>query len=136
VAMEGTAFLLLLPFGVRMLRKGFCRIGALVLVVMLLAAFAKFNHFALADSTHSHLDMLFSLVMLLEMVAGIAFYVRSARVKSGCALDAFSGFAHFMLPLQQALPTYFRSSPSLRLSKWSPAWLGKAGRLSCCKQGG
>ena len=36
------------------------------------AASATRNHFALADKTLSHLDVLFTLVMLLEIVAGLA----------------------------------------------------------------
>lgn len=136
VAMEVTAFLLLLPLGIRMLQKGLCRIAALAIVVMLLAASAKHNHFALADNTHSHLDQLFSLVMLLEMVAGVAFYVRSARGKGGFVLDPFCGFAHFMLPLQQALPTYFLLVAFAAPFKVEPSLVGKGRPFELLQAGG
>lgn len=109
VAFEYTSLLLLFPLGLRMLRKGIWRIAALCCVVLMLAASANSNHFALADSSQSHLDKLFTMVMLLETVAGVAFYVRSARSNRGGSFrsGAFSGFAHLILPLQQALPAYF-----------------------------
>jgi len=136
VAMEVTAFLLLLPLGVRMLQKGIYRIAGLLFVVMLLAPAAMHNHFALADSSHSHLDILFSLVMLLEMVAGVAFYVRSARVKGGYAFDAFSGFAHFVLPLQQALPTYFLLVAFAAPFQVEPTLVGKGRPFELLQAGG
>jgi len=136
VAMEVTAFLLLLPLGIRMLQKGLCRILALSCIVLLLASSAMHNHFALADNTHSHLDQLFSLVMLLEMVAGIAFYVRSARGKGGYVLDAFSGFAHFMLPLQQALPTYFLLVAFAAPFQVEPSLVGKGRPFELLQAGG
>jgi len=136
VAVEVTACLLLLPLGYRMLQKGFCRVAGLLLVVLLLAASAKHNHFALADSSLSHLDMLFSLVMLLEMVAGVAFYVRSARVKGSYAWDAFTGFAHFMLPLQQALPAYFLLVAFAPPFKVEPSLVGQGRPFELLQAGG
>lgn len=136
VSMEVAGFLLLLPLGIRMLQKGLRRIAALVLVVMLLAMSATHNHFALADSSHSHLDMLFSFVMLLEMVAGVAFYVHSARGKGAFALDAFSGFAHFMLLLQQALPTYFLLVAFAAPFKVEPSLVGKGRPFELLQAGG
>lgn len=125
VAVEVTALLLLLPLGFRILQKGRCRIAMVMLVVLLLTASASLNHFALAETSLSHLDILFSLVMLLEIVAGVAFYVRSARVKGSYVWDAFTGFAHFMLPLQQALPAYFLLVAFAPPFKVEPSLVGK-----------
>lgn len=107
VAIEATSCLLLLPLGCRILQMGLLRVLTVAVIATLLAASAARNHFALADKSLSHLDMLFSLVMLLEIVAGVAFYIRSAKGKESFVFDAFTGYAHIMLPLQQALPTYF-----------------------------
>lgn len=107
IGIEVTSCLLLLPLGLRLLQKGLFRVVTVAVVATLLAGSATRNHFSLADKSLSHLDMLFSLVVLLEIVAGVAFYINSAKGKGSYVFDAFTGFAHFMLPLQQALPTYF-----------------------------
>jgi len=107
VGIEVTSCLLLLPLGWRLLQKGLFRVLTVAVITTLLGVSACRNHFSLADKSLSHLDVLFSFVILLEIVAGVAFYINSAKGKGNYVFDAFTGFAHFMLPLQQALPTYF-----------------------------
>jgi hypothetical protein len=136
VAVEITALLLLLPLGFRILHKGIWRITALTLVVLLVVAFARSNHFALADTSLSHLDMLFSLVMLLEIVAGVAFYVRSSTAKGGYAWDTFTGFAHCILPLQQALPAYFLLVAFAPPFTAEPSLVGKGRPFELLQAGG
>lgn len=136
VALEVTACLLLLPLGARMLQKGLFRVLTVAVIVTLLAGSARRNHFALADATHSHLDMLFSLVFLLEIVAGVAFYINSAKSKECHNFDAFTGFAHLMLPLQQALPTYFVLVAFAPPFQVEPSLVGKGRPFEMLQAGG
>jgi hypothetical protein len=107
VAFESVGCLLLLPFGYRLARRGFRQVMALLPIVFGMVMVATRNRFSLAGPEYGHLDMLFSLVMLLEMWAGIAFLYRSSHAAQSQSDDVFSTFAHIMLPIQQSLPTYF-----------------------------
>lgn len=107
VAVEITGLLLLLPLGCRILGKGLYRVAALIANVSVLTYVAYCHRFALADLHQEYLDILFSLGVLLEIAAAAAFLVRSFRMSGSYSWDAFTGFAHFMLPMQQALPTYY-----------------------------
>lgn len=136
VAIEVTSCLLLLPLGCRMLQKGLFRVLTVAVIVTLLAGSATRNHFALADKSLSHLDVLFSLVMLLEIVAGVAFYIRTWKGKGGYVFDAFTGFAHFILPLQQALPTYFLLVAFAPPFQVEPSLVGKGRPFELLQAGG
>jgi hypothetical protein len=125
VAVEITGLLLLLPLGCRILRKGLHRVGLLVVNVSVLAYLAYCHHFALADHPQVYLDVLFSLSVLLEIAAALAFLVRSFGMSSSYSWDAFTGFAHFMLPIQQTLPTYFLLVAFAPPFKVEPALVGK-----------
>lgn len=107
VAFEAVACVLLLPFGWRMVRS--CSRQLIVLPILILGQIfiASRNHFSLAGPDLRHLDILFSLVMLLEMWAGITFLYRSSHSGTCESAEAFSSFAHIILPIQQSLPTYF-----------------------------
>lgn len=136
VAIEVTSLLLLLPIGYRILQKGLCRVAGLMVVAVLAVTIAQFNHLALADSTHSRLDKLFSLVMLLEMIAGLAFYVRSSRMKGSDTVEVFTGFAHLFLPFQQALPSYFLLVAFAPPFTVEPALVGKGRPFEVLQVGG
>lgn len=136
VAIEVTSCLLLLPLGCRILQKGLFRCLTVAVIGTLLAASATRNHFALADKTLSHLDVLFTLVMLLEIVAGVAFYIRSAKGKGCYVFEAFTGFAHFILPLQQALPTYFLLVAFAPPFQVEPTLVGKGRPFELLQAGG
>lgn len=80
---------------------------ALCLAGILAAAFlSTCNRLALADPGAEHLDVLFSLVRLLESLAALAFFVRTCSLGSGSG-GCFTSFAHALLPVQQCLGAYF-----------------------------
>lgn len=134
VALEVSSMLLLLPLGYRMFHQGCHRIMAFIFACVVLALAAKYNHFALAGDS-PNLDVLFSLVMLLETAAAVAFYVRSSKSKFG-ALEAFNGFAHFLLPLQQALPAYFLIVAFAPPFQVEPSLVGKGCPFELLQAGG
>lgn len=73
---------------------------------------AATNHLAIAGPEAVHLDVLFAFAVLLEVAASAAFLVRAVGMPRAASLhglqgNAFSTFAHLLLPLQQLLPTYF-----------------------------
>lgn len=136
MALEITAFLLLLPLGLSVFRTGVWRIMGFQIAVGVLASAAMFNHFSLAGSKASHLDALFSMVMLLETAAAVAFYVRSTKVKAYYALEAFSGFAHVFLPFQQALPAYFLAVAFAPAFQVEPSLVGKGYPFELLQAGG
>merc|ERR1719440_1917110 len=117
-----------------MFHQGCHRIMAFIFACVVLALAAKYNHFALAGDS-PHLDALFSLVMLLETAAAVAFYVRSTKSKSG-ALEAFNGFAHVVLPLQQALPAYFLIVAFAPAFQTEPSLVGKGCPFELLQAGG
>jgi len=66
------------------------------------------HHLAVADSKDSHLDMLFSFMVLLELAAAAAFLARTVRSMADTGpRSTFATFAHLVLPLQQLLLAYF-----------------------------
>jgi hypothetical protein len=107
MAAEVTASLLLLPLGYQVVLKGFRHLVLVLFLVMIMLGLAGSNHFALAGPHNDHLDVLFSFIVLLEVMASAAFLFRSGYMGTGHTKVAFAGFAHFLLPLQQAMPTYF-----------------------------
>jgi hypothetical protein len=107
MAAEVTAFLLLVPLGYQVLLKGMRHLACVFVAILLCLGLACTNHFALAGAHMNHLDVLFSFIVLLEVLAAVSFLIRSGYMGSGHTKVAFAGFAHFLLPFQQAMPTYF-----------------------------
>lgn len=136
VTVEVTALLLLLPLGCRVFKKGSYSVVAMVLSMMALAVVANRNHFALADHDQAYLDVLWLLGFILEIAAAFAFHIRSSWMKGCYSWDAFTGFAHFMLPLMQALPTYFILVAFAPPFTVVPTLVGQGRPFEVCQYGG
>lgn len=114
MAIEVATLLLLAVVSAATMRRELRATLALALGVLAAALMAFFNRFELAGDAF-HLDVLFSLVQLLELLAGVSFFFRS--LMTGCLLGSeqdvattggiFSSFAHVFLPLQQSLSMYY-----------------------------
>mmetsp|Transcript_8034 Transcript_8034/g.14751 ORF Transcript_8034/g.14751 Transcript_8034/m.14751 type:complete len:351 (+) Transcript_8034:95-1147(+) len=114
MAIEVAALPLLAVLSAATMRRGLGATLALALGALATATIAFFNRFELAGDEF-HLDVLFSLVQLLELAAGVSFSLRSIMTGGlfGSEDDAvssgsiFSDFAHVFLPLQQSLSMYY-----------------------------
>jgi len=109
IVLEVLAALLLAHLAARALRSGAASVTAVAAGALLLLPVALCNRLAIADTSDSHLDALFSLAQLLDLGAAVAFLVRTmaAAGGQGDGGGAFATLAFFMLPLLQLLPAYF-----------------------------
>jgi len=77
---------------------------SLAVVLAATAAFASRNALNLAED--NNLDTLFILAHTLDVLAALAFVLRSAFLERG-TLDASANFTSLLMPLQQALAAYY-----------------------------
>jgi len=101
-------------------------------VVAAAACFARRNHLSLADDAHA--DALFLFAHSLEFLASFAYLLRSALIDVPRG-DVSAGFAHLLMPVQQALAAYYW----LQAFDFSPTLVGaglpfEALQIGCCAQ--
>jgi len=71
------------------------------------AVVAVLNRLAIGGPQAGHLDALFSLAQLVELLAAAAFLARTALAAEPPLRGGFCSFAHALLPAQQLLGAYF-----------------------------
>jgi len=103
---ELVAFPFLLTMSRGMLRQGLYRQVLFVFSAILACGAAWCNRFSLAGHGFEYMDMLFSLSHCFELLAAATFLARTVVLGSESA-NAFTSFAHVLLPVQQSFSMYF-----------------------------
>lgn len=114
LVIEVAALPLLFLVSAATVRTEFRAILAFAVGVLGTATISFFNRFDLAGNA-VHLDAMFSLVQLLELLAGVSFFLGSlvsggllgGEEDSASNGSVFSSFAHILLPMQQAFSMYY-----------------------------
>jgi len=130
VIFEVVAFALLFLLSHSIIYQGVRGIAMLAAGVLISFMAASRHQFHLADD--AHLDMLFSMALILELPAAVSFLLRTcaAAIPAGELLSKHSnmGFTHLMLPIQQGLSLYFFIAGGLAPPLETPEVLMRVGR--------